>query len=55
MKLKKEKALNNLQEETEDSKEPFVFQFELRDDMEVFLQECHDKMGLRVNSAFDIF
>lgn len=49
----KEKALNNLLEQTEASRVPFTFNFVFRDDMELFLQECLDKMGLRVNCSFD--
>ncbi|XP_051965643.1 structural maintenance of chromosomes protein 5-like [Xyrauchen texanus] len=51
----KEKARNNLLEQSEASREPFLFHFVFRDDMELFLQECNDKMGLRVNSSFDTF
>ncbi|XP_051954466.1 uncharacterized protein LOC127623922 [Xyrauchen texanus] len=43
----KEKARNNLLEQSEASREPFLFHFVFRDDMELFLQECKDKMGLR--------
>ncbi|XP_051561347.1 structural maintenance of chromosomes protein 5-like [Myxocyprinus asiaticus] len=51
----KEKALNNLLEQSEASKEPFTFHFVFRDDMELFLQECHDKIGLRMNCSFEEF
>ncbi|XP_052004573.1 uncharacterized protein LOC127659006 isoform X2 [Xyrauchen texanus] len=51
----KEKARNNLLEQSEASREPFLFHFVFRDDMELFLQECKDKMGLRVNASFDTF
>lgn len=49
----KEKALASLLEESEGSREPFVFHFEFREDMEIFLQECRDKMRLRLNVSFD--
>ncbi|KAI2647028.1 Structural maintenance of chromosomes protein 5 [Labeo rohita] len=51
----KEKALNNLFEQTDSSRVPFTFNFVFRDDMELFLQECRDKMGLRVNCSVDTF
>ncbi|RXN12027.1 GTPase IMAP family member 7-like protein [Labeo rohita] len=51
----KEKALNNLLEQTNSSRVPFTFNFVFRDDMELFLQECRDKMGLRVNCSVNTF
>ncbi|KTG38344.1 hypothetical protein cypCar_00023075 [Cyprinus carpio] len=51
----KEKALNDLSESTDSSREPFTFLFQFRDDMELVIQECHDKMGLKLNCSFDTF
>nr|XP_055062838.1 structural maintenance of chromosomes protein 5-like [Misgurnus anguillicaudatus] len=34
------------------AKEPFMFCFQFREDMEVFLNECQDKRRLRINSMF---
>ncbi|XP_039608503.1 structural maintenance of chromosomes protein 5-like isoform X2 [Polypterus senegalus] len=42
--------------ETEDlilAKEPFIFIFQFRDDMELFTQKCRDKMKLKVNCIFN--
>ncbi|XP_051528347.1 uncharacterized protein LOC127425983 isoform X2 [Myxocyprinus asiaticus] len=44
----KEKALNNLPKST------FTFHFVFRDDMDLFLQECHDKMGMTIFFLFFI-
>lgn len=49
----KEKALANVLEKSEGYREPFVFHFEFREDMENFLLECKDKMRLRLNVSFD--
>ncbi|XP_039610880.1 structural maintenance of chromosomes protein 5-like [Polypterus senegalus] len=41
--------------ETEDlilAKEPFLFIFQFRDDMELFTQECRDKIKLKVNCIY---
>ncbi|XP_066523048.1 uncharacterized protein [Hoplias malabaricus] len=35
-----------------EAKEPFLFIFEYRDDMELFLKACVDEQGLRVNAMF---
>lgn len=35
-----------------EAKDPFLFVFQLREDMEVFLDACADQQGLRVNCMF---
>ncbi len=34
------------------AKEPFMFRFQFKEDMEVFLYECLDNRHLRINSMF---
>ncbi|XP_016094888.1 structural maintenance of chromosomes protein 5-like [Sinocyclocheilus grahami] len=51
-----EKALQFNQAEINDdqqlAKEPFMFCFQFKEDMDVFLCECLDKRHLRINSMF---
>ncbi|XP_051564719.1 uncharacterized protein LOC127447144 isoform X2 [Myxocyprinus asiaticus] len=48
----KEMAFQNLLTQVEGYRGAFKFCFTFREDMESFLSECHDKMGLRVNCSF---
>ncbi|XP_076856837.1 uncharacterized protein LOC143510878 isoform X2 [Brachyhypopomus gauderio] len=45
-------ALSELENGCEESRDPFTFTFELQEDMETFLCNCADLMGLKVNSMF---
>ncbi|XP_076863412.1 uncharacterized protein LOC143515211 [Brachyhypopomus gauderio] len=45
-------ALSELENGCEESRDPFTFTFELQEDMETFLCNCADLMGLKVNAMF---
>ena len=46
-----EALVNALEGEDLAVKDPFLFQFERMEDMEVFLTQCLDQQGLCVNSV----
>ncbi|XP_053556357.1 structural maintenance of chromosomes protein 5-like [Bombina bombina] len=49
-----QKAIDNvMQREEPEAREPFLFVFQNREDMELFLQACLDQQGLQVNAMFN--